>query len=103
VIAALAARQHGNRFIALCDAHHIPQPLNNTIIEGEEVDFVWRAKSLIVEVDGYHRAPSRFEDDRERDVRLTLAGWNVLRFTWKQVTERPAWVAAAVEKRVECG
>jgi Transcriptional regulator, AbiEi antitoxin/Protein of unknown function (DUF559) len=91
-----------DRFFALCDKHNLPRPLNNTIIEGEEVDFVWRAKRLIVEVDGYgyHRSPSRFESDRERDVMLTLAGWQVMRFTWTQLTDRPNWVAAAVDARL---
>jgi very-short-patch-repair endonuclease len=51
-----------------------------------------------VEVDGYayHRSPQAFEDDRERDVRLQVAGWRVLRFTWTQITRRGAWVAASI-------
>ncbi len=44
----------------------------------------------------YHRSPSAFENDRERDVRLQIAGWRVMRFTWRQITDRAAWVAAAV-------
>jgi hypothetical protein len=90
-----------NRFIALCDAHGIPRPRVNSHVEGEEVDFVWRDERLVVEVDGYryHRSPSKFETDRERDVMLAVAGWQVLRFTWTQLTERPAWVARAVSSR----
>jgi predicted transcriptional regulator of viral defense system len=86
------------RFLQLCDDHGIPRPETNARVEGMEVDFVWRDRRLIVEVDGYayHRAPSRFEADRERDVMLGLSGWRVLRFTWRHVTERAAWVAAAV-------
>ncbi len=86
------------RFLALCDDHGIPRPSVNTRIEGHEVDFVWRDAHLIAEVDGYryHRAPSSFESDRERDVMLVLAGWRVMRFTWTQLTTRPAWVAAAL-------
>jgi very-short-patch-repair endonuclease len=86
------------RFIALCDDHGIERPKVNTSIEGQEVDFAWRNAKLIVEVDGYayHRSPSAFETDRERDVILALAGWQVLRFTWSQLTTRPAWVARAV-------
>jgi very-short-patch-repair endonuclease len=59
---------------------------------------VWRDRRLIVEVDGYayHRSPQAFEDDRERDVRLQVAGWRVLRFTWTQITRRGAWVAASI-------
>jgi hypothetical protein len=91
-----------DRFHAICDTHDLPRPTSNTIIEGEDVDFAWRAQRLVVEVDGYgyHRSPSRFENDRERDVMLTLAGWHVLRFTWTQVTTRPKWVAAAVDARL---
>ena len=85
------------RFLRLCDDHGLPRPETNVRIEGLEVDFVWRDRRLIVEVDGYayHRSPSAFEADRERDVTLSLAGWRVLRFTWAQITRRAGWVAAA--------
>ena len=86
------------RFLQLCDDHGLPRPETNTRIEGIEVDFVWRDKRLIVEVDGYeyHRSPAAFERDRERDVILTVAGWRVMRFTHAQIIRRPAWVAAAI-------
>jgi hypothetical protein len=93
------------RFLELCDDHGIRRPAVNTRVEGIEVDFAWPGARLIVEVDGYryHRSPSSFETDRERDVILALAGWQVLRFTWTQLTTRSAWVAAAVAKRVSSG
>jgi very-short-patch-repair endonuclease len=86
------------RFLQLCDDHGIERPETNGRIEGIEVDFVWRERRLIVEVDGYryHRTPSAFERDRERDVRLITADWSVLRFTWHQIVQRAAWVAAAI-------
>jgi very-short-patch-repair endonuclease len=86
------------RFLELCDDRGIPRPETNTRIEGIEVDFVWRDERLIAEVDGYayHRSPAAFETDRERDVTLTVAGWRVLRFTWRQITRRAAWVAGAI-------
>ena len=64
---------------------------------------MWRDEKLIVEVDGYdfHKGPFEFASDRERDVGLTTKGWRVLRFTYAHVTERPAWVAAAI--RLACG
>jgi very-short-patch-repair endonuclease/predicted transcriptional regulator of viral defense system len=90
------------RFLALCDDHGLPRPETNKRIEGIEVDFVWRDARLIVEVDGYryHRSPSAFEADRERDVTLTAANWVVLRFTWRQITRRRGWVATAVGGRL---
>ena len=90
------------RFLQLCDDHALPRPETNTNIQGIEVDFLWRDARLIVEVDGYayHRSPAAFETDRERDVVLTVAGWHVMRFTYAQITRRPAWVAAAIRARV---
>jgi very-short-patch-repair endonuclease len=87
-------------FLRLCDDHGIPRPETNVRIEGFEVDFVWRDRRLIVEVDGfaYHRSPHAFETDRARDVHLTTKGWRVLRFTWRHVTQRAAWVAAMTKK-----
>jgi very-short-patch-repair endonuclease len=86
------------RFLRLCDDHGLPRPETNTRIEGIEVDFAWRDRRLIVEVDGYayHRSPASFERDRERDVTLTVAGWCVLRFTWGQIATRGGWVAGAI-------
>jgi hypothetical protein len=88
------------RFLGLCDRFGLPRPNVNTVIEGEEVDFLWPDCALIVEVDGYewHRSPSAFTSDRERDVQLVLAGFRVLRFTWAQVTGRPNYVARAVRQ-----
>jgi very-short-patch-repair endonuclease len=89
-------------FLQLCDDHDIPRPETRAQIEGYRVDFLWRGERLVVEVDGYryHRAPSRFEADRERDVVLIANGWRVLRFTWRQIAHRAAWVAAAVTREL---
>jgi predicted transcriptional regulator of viral defense system len=86
------------RFLRLCDDHGIPRPEVNARVEGIEVDFVWRAARFVVEVDGYafHRSPSAFAADRERDVHLQTRGWRVARFTYDHVTHRTGWVADAV-------
>jgi hypothetical protein len=61
----------------------LPTPEVNTVIEGYEVDFVWRDEGIIAELDTYvtHGSRSAFERDRERDRRLALAGWRVVRLT----------------------
>jgi hypothetical protein len=89
-------------FLRLCDEYGLPRPEVNTVIEGMLVDFVWRDARLVVEVDGYgfHKSRWKFGDDRERDVTLRLAGWEVLRFAEEHVTHRRAWVAAAVRDRL---
>jgi very-short-patch-repair endonuclease len=86
------------QFLDLCRRAGLPHPRVNTRIEGIEVDFAWPAQRLVVEVDGFafHGGPAAFERDRARDAALTLAGWRVLRFTWRQVTREPERVAAVV-------
>jgi hypothetical protein len=85
-------------FLELCDAHGIPRPLVNAVVEGFEVDFCWPADRLIVETDGYqhHGTRAAFERDRARDARLTARGWRVLRFTSAQVRRDAASTAVAV-------
>jgi very-short-patch-repair endonuclease len=55
----------------------------NAVIEGDEVDFVWRDARLIVETDGWaaHGTRRAFERDRLRDAKLTAAGLRVVRVT----------------------
>jgi very-short-patch-repair endonuclease len=86
------------RFLALCNAHAIPRPQVNARVAGLEVDFLFAAERLVVEVDGFrfHRGRAAFERDRDRDAILALAGVRVLRFTHRQVSERPGLVAAAL-------
>jgi very-short-patch-repair endonuclease len=87
-------------FLKLCRDHGIQRPEVNAYIEGYLVDFLWRDRKLIVEVDGYehHRTRRKFESDRERDVVLSTRGWGVRRFTWRQLAEKPGWVAAMTKK-----
>ena len=82
----------------LCDAHGLPRPHVNCIIEGRVRDFYWPGCRLVVEADsyGWHRSPGALNADRERDVELVLAGYRVLRFTWEQVTQRPDYVIASI-------
>jgi very-short-patch-repair endonuclease len=49
-------------------------------------------------VDGWesHGTRSAFEEDRARDARLKLLGYDVVRFTWRQVTSEGAAVARAL-------
>jgi len=63
-----------------CDAHGIPRPEVNAIIAGEEVDFLWRARRLVVETDGHETDGTRaaFERDRAKDARLTMRGYRVV-------------------------
>jgi very-short-patch-repair endonuclease len=65
------------------EAIGLPRPRVNQVVEGYEVDLVWREHGVIAELDSYvtHGSPLAFEQDRERDRRLTAAGWRVVRLT----------------------
>ena len=73
--------------LTFVDEHRLPRPETNTIVDVYEVDAVWRDARLIVELDGFatHGTRRAFERDRERDRRLTAAGWRVIRLTWRQL------------------
>jgi hypothetical protein len=83
-------------FLDLCDMYAIERPAVNVRLEGLTVDFVWHARRLIVEIDGhrYHGTRAAFERDRVRDARLTVAGYRVVRFTYRRLVRAPAAVAA---------
>ena len=61
----------------------LPQPEVNVVIEGYEVDFLWREHRVIAELDSYvtHGSRLAFERDRQRDRRLAVAGWRIVRLT----------------------
>jgi hypothetical protein len=87
-------------FLAIARAAGHPPDATNVWIafpegSGAEADFVYRERSLIVEVDGRdpHTTRKAFKRDRYRDQRLMLLGWRVVRFTWQQVMYEPAYVA----------
>ncbi|MDX6717988.1 MAG: hypothetical protein QOJ63_242 [Solirubrobacteraceae bacterium] len=85
-------------FLDLCDAHAIPRPSVNGRAAGREVDFLWHSRLLVVETDGRrdHATRAAFERDRAKDAQLVLAGYRVVRFTYRQVTREAAAVAATV-------
>jgi len=86
------------RFLELIGEANLPLPQINVIVEGFVVDAYWPSARLAVELQGYawHSDPETFERDHDRIPRLKLAGYEVLAFTWRQVTRKPAWVVAAV-------
>jgi very-short-patch-repair endonuclease len=85
-------------FLALCAAHALDRPQTNVQLADLEVDFLFAAQRLVVEVDGYrfHRTRKAFERDRERDAILARAGYRTLRFTYRQVTGSPAEVVKTI-------
>lgn len=88
------------RFLSLCRRYCLPQPEVNVPLVDYVVDFLWPDAKLVVEVDGRatHGTRRAFHEDRDRDGRLAVAGYRVVRFTWWDVTRRPAVVADRVRR-----
>jgi very-short-patch-repair endonuclease len=109
VRAALQKRREGatatkseleEMFLALIDATGIPRPEINALVEGYEVDAVWRDARLVVELDGRgaHGTAAAFERDRERDRVLQVAGWRPVRITHRQMRDAPRVVIDDVRR-----
>lgn len=95
----VVTRSHAEEvFLAVLQRGGLPKPETNVRIRGIEVDCLFRAARLIVEIDGftYHSSPPAIERDHHRDQILYLAGYDVVRFTWKQLDEQPDHVLAKV-------
>lgn len=67
------------------------------------LDIAFPGLLLVVEIDGrLHEDDSDvFENDRLRQNQLVLAGWTVLRFTWRMLMTEPEAVIAAVRDAIQ--
>jgi hypothetical protein len=80
-----------DRFLRFVRRAGLPLPETNILLRfGEvayEADCLWRDAGVIVELDGHraHGTRAAFEKDRERDRRMQVAGWQVIRVTWRQL------------------
>jgi len=86
----------------------LPRPVLQYPLPGRErpegiVDAVYVEERIIIECDSrrYHTRKRDFAVDRERDIVSTLAGWRTLRFTWDDLTKRPAWVIDCVRRALD--
>ena len=87
-----ATRSGGeDAFIRFCRRHHLPVPLINVKVCGYEVDALFAAEKLIVEVDhpGTHGDPASLEADPVRDADLAAAGYLVVRVTEQRLIDDP--------------
>jgi predicted transcriptional regulator of viral defense system len=88
------------RFLAFLDQRGLPRPRRNAwVMLGSrryQVDCLWPEQQAIAELDGYatHGTQPAFHDDRDRDRRLTAAGYRGIRVTWRHLDELPDEVAA---------
>jgi len=95
---ALTRSEAEARLLGLIRAAHLPAPLTNVRVGRYEVDLLWPAEGLAVEVDGYayHSSRQAFERDRLRDAELQAAGLRVMRVTWRQIVHAPEALVARI-------
>lgn len=96
-------------FRVLIARHGLPAPVAQVVVRTRSgarvgrVDFAWPDLRLVVETDGFafHADRERYRSDRRRGNALVLAGWRVLRFSWEDVVQHPAYVVASVRGLLE--
>jgi very-short-patch-repair endonuclease len=101
ILRALIARERRARtvtrseleecFLALVRRAGLPEPEVNVRLAGYEVDFLWRSRRRVIEVDGhaYHSTRQATTRDRRKDDDLEAAGYRVTRFTADQILHDP--------------
>jgi very-short-patch-repair endonuclease len=84
--------------VALLRAARLPRPAFNHVVEGLEVDAVWKPERVVLEFDSYefHATRAAFQRDRRKDARLSRAGYLVLRTTWHELTNEPHALIARI-------
>lgn len=84
------------RFLRFLDEHGLSRPALNVWVEGRRCDAVWGDQRLIVELDSriWHGTARAFDDDRERDRVLQVAGWRTVRITARHLRDGRRALAA---------
>lgn len=88
--------------IRLLEGAGIDGWIANHPVAGYLVDVGFPGCSVAIEVDGlaFHTDSDDFHHDRKRQNAIILAGWQVLRFTWLDVTEYPERVIAEIRRAI---
>ncbi len=90
--------------------HGLPPPELQVWVGDEDgvagrVDFLWRRHRTIAEADGAikYAQPAQALAQLNRDARLRDAGFEVVHFTWPEITRVPAQVAGAIRAALRRG
>jgi len=80
----------------------LPEPALNLFVEGHEIDAYWADHRFGVELDVYETHGSRlsFEEDRERDDKLLLAGIETTRVTGPRLDREPGAVLDSIRRHL---
>lgn len=74
----------------------------NYPLSGYVIDIAFVAAKVAIEVDGFafHSDHEAFQNDRLRQNVISVAGWQILRFTWLDLTEYPERVLATIRAAI---
>lgn len=105
---AISTSELEAELLALIERSGLPTPVREfqapwlKRIEGR-VDVAYINEQVVVEADGrrWHTLFDAFEVDRRRDNAAQLAGWIVLRFTWRMIKDDPIGVASTIRDVLE--
>ena len=90
-------------FLRLVRRFKLRKPVRQHAQGRYRIDFAYPDLMLAVEVDGWnaHGTPSALDYDVDRQNQIGLAGWLVLRFTWRQLVYQPGKVAETIRRGLE--
>jgi hypothetical protein len=90
------------RFLEVVREAGLPEPAMNNFVAGYEIDAYWADERFGVELDVYETHGSRlsFEEDRERDDELLLAGIETTRVTGPRLDREPGAVVDSLRRHL---
>jgi hypothetical protein len=94
-----------DRFQRFCQFYDLPPHSTNVDVLGSEVDALWPAAKLIVELDSweFHRHRAAFQRDRARDTRLLVAGYRTIRITHHRLDTEATTLANEIKQLLSQG
>jgi very-short-patch-repair endonuclease len=89
-----------DRFQRFCRHFDLPPHSTNVGVLGKEVDVLWPAAKLIVELDSweFHSHRAAFQRDRARDTRLLVAGYRTIRVTHDRLDQEASILATEIRE-----
>jgi len=89
-----------DRFQDFCRHFDLPPHSTNVEVLGKEVDVLWPAAKLIVELDSweFHRHRAAFQRDRARDTHLLVAGYRTIRVTHDRLDKEAPELASQLRR-----
>jgi hypothetical protein len=81
----------------------VRRPAVNSFVEGHELDFFWDDERFAVELDSWehHRTRRSFEEDRERQESLAMAGIETIRISGTRLRREPRKVAMRIGQHLD--